>query len=590
MRKRLLVLSLLLISGASAEEIPEVQVTATRVEVPVEHVGDDVDIITQEEIKKYGFTSIADVLKYVAGVHISSNGGFGQTTSVYMLGLPTKYILVMIDGVPVNDPSSIDSQANFVYIDLNNVERIEVLKGAQGALYGSEAIAGVINIITKKPDKNELKLNFEGGKYKTFKENLYSALKLKDGYLSLSFENFKTNGFSATNDKSPNYESDSDKYSYRSGWISYGWNLTDTVKITGNFKLKEGTVEYDSSWTPDAYTTYNNYFAGVKIDKIFSDNFMITTKLSNNKEVRNYGRDIIGITRYVSIQPIYYLLDNLFLTGGINYKQEITNTSGAPNLHTKSAFFEIHTDYLGVHNTFAIRRDFHSQFGAKTTYKVSSAYDFKETGTTLKGQYGTGFKAPNISQLYGYGGNPDLRPEISEGWILGIKQGINFQKLNGNVEVNYFKNHVWDMIDWYPPGSWTGSYRNVNKATTEGAEVKINADITDWLNVYGTYTHLHTSKDLRARRPEISYTLGFNSVYQKIKFSAWAEHYSDREDSNGKTLPSFTTYNCYASYQLNDRVNFYLKGINLTDKDYELAYGYNTMGRAFFAGVNLNFR
>ena len=161
MRRKLFVLSLLLISGASAEEVPEVQVTATRVEVPVEHVGDDVDIITQEEIKKYGFTSIADVLKYVAGVHISSNGGFGQPTSVYMLGLPSKHILVMIDGVPVNDPSIGESYANFAYIDLNNVERIEVLKGAQGALYGSEAIAGVINIITKNLRKMSLSLGLK---------------------------------------------------------------------------------------------------------------------------------------------------------------------------------------------------------------------------------------------------------------------------------------------------------------------------------------------------------------------------------------------------------------------------------------------
>jgi vitamin B12 transporter len=597
-RKKLLVLSLLLISGASAEEVPEVQITATRVEVPVEHVGDDVDIITQEEIKKYGFTSIADVLKYVAGVHISSNGGFGQPTSVYMLGLPSKHILVMIDGVPVNDPSIGESYANFAYIDLNNVERIEVLKGAQGALYGSEAIAGVINIITKEPDKNEFQIGFEGGKYKTFKENTYSALRLKDGYLSLSFENFKTNGFSATNEKDTwSYESDADGYNYKTGWISYGWSPTDSITVKGNFKIKGGEVDFDSRATDQGtYTTYDNYFANVQVDSTISENFALTAKLANNKEKRYYSAtwgesDYIGIVRHVSVQPVYYINNNLLITGGINYKQEIANISGGLNvdhsIHTKSIFTELHLDYLGFHTTTAVRRDFHSQFGAHTTYKISSVYEIEKTKTIVKGQYGTGFKAPTIYQLYGisYGsvvGNPNLKPETSEGWILGISQKLPY--FSGIIEVNYFKNHIWNFINW---GT---TYYNAGSGTTEGTEIKLKSKITDWLNFYGTYTHLHTSENLKARRPEISYTAGLNTHYEKIKLSVWADHYSHREDTGGQALSSFTTYNCYASYQLNDRVNFYLKGVNLTDKDYELAYGYNTMGRAFFAGVNLTFK
>jgi len=539
-RKKLLVLSLLLVSGVSAEEVPEVQVTATRVEVPVEHVGDDVDIITQEEIKKYGFTSVADVLKYVAGVHVSPAGGPGQSPySVYMLGLPTKHIMVMIDGVPINDPSLMDTQANFAYIDLDNVERIEVLKGAQGALYGSEAIAGVINIITKKPDKNEFQLGFEGGKYKTFKENLYSALKLKDGYLSLSFENFKTNGFSATNEKDTwSYESDNDGYNYKTGWISYGWNPTDTFKITGNFKLKGGKAEFDSL-APDqnTYATYYNYFANLNIDAVISDNLVLATKLSNNKEKRlshsysswssNYNDyEYIGITRYLSLQPTYFINENLFVSGGINLKQEKAEIPDVHGVSTKSVFAELHSDYLGLHTTLAVRRDFHSKFGNKTTYKLSTAYTFELTGTTLKGQYGTGFKAPTIYQIYSQRyGNLSLVPEETEGWILGIKQGILDL---GSLEINYFKNNVFTAIG-YDYQTW--KYINTS-GKTEGMELSLKLKISEHAQLFGTYTHLHVQGDKQfiLRRPDFNYTLGLRSFYKKLAFSAWIEHYSSRED------------------------------------------------------------
>ncbi len=599
MRKKLLVLSLFLISGASAKEVPEVQVTATRVEVPVEHVGDDVDIITQEEIKKYGFTSIADVLKYVAGVHVSTVGGPGQSPySVYMLGLPTKHILVMIDGVPINDPSLMDTQANFAYIDLNNVERIEVLKGAQGALYGSEAIAGVINIITKKPKENEFKFGFEGGKYKTFKENIYSALKLKDGYFSFAFENFKTNGFSAANDKNTSrYEADNDGYNYRTGWISYGWNLTDYLKISGNFKVKGGKVEYDNGVLDEnTYTTYDNFFTNLNVDAILSDNLVFSTKFGNNKENREYSYgSYVGITRYFTLQPTYYVNQELFLTSGVSYKQEKAEIpfTGSPSVHAKSIFWEVHSDYYGIHTTIALRRDFHSKFGNKTTYKISTAYTFLSTNTTFKGQYGTGFKAPTLYQMYNtMFGNLSLVPDESEGWIVSLHQKLPY---NLDLSISYFKNNIFSSVVW----DYT-NFKFINASgKTEGTETKLSWKPLNFLILTGSYTHLSARGDENfvLKRPENSYTAGLNLSKNKAKFSFWVEHYSSRKDGyynqifqwKKVTLPSFTTYNCYASYQLNDRVIFYLKGVNLTDKDYELAYGYNTMGRAFFAGVSLNF-
>ncbi len=599
MRRELLTLTLLLLT--SAAQAGDVVITANRVEVPAEAVSEDFTVITKEEIKKYGLTSITDVLKYVAGVHISSSGGPGQPTNLFMLGLPGKHVLVMVNGVPLYDPSRIGGEANFEWIDISNIERIEVIKGPQGALYGSDAVAGVINVITKRPKEKEFRVNLEGGKYKSFKERVYGALPLKEGFLSFSFENFKTNGFSATNEKNSRYESDNDGFRYKTGWLSWGYRPDGWLRITGDLKVKGGSVDFDANnpnpqyAVPKAKSTYDNFFTDLKADALISDNFSITATLGHNREEREYSfGSYTGVLRYISLQPVYYFSDNLFITGGVNYRQEKADFSKRVSAHLKSAFAELHGLFYSLSTTVALRRDLHSRFGGKTTYKLSAGYTFKSTGTKVRAQYGTGFKAPSLYQLYGpWVGNDSLKAETSEGWNVGVDQKLPFIK--GKLSLTYFKNHVWNLIDW----SWTTyKYENTGKALTEGVELKGEVELAGFLTLFGNYTHLRAKEydpstgswEKLARRPEFSYTLGFKSSYGKLSFSAWALHYSDREDSNGKTLGGFTTYNCYASYRLWDNLELYAKGVNLTDKDYELAYGYNTMGRALFVGAIYSFK
>ncbi len=600
MRKRLIVLSLIALTGKSALAQEEVLITANRVPLPEESITEDYKVITREEIKKYGLTSIADLLKYVSGVFISSNGGFGQPTSVFVQGLGSEKVLVMVNGVPVYDPSTPKASANFNYIDLSNVERIEIIKGPQGALYGSEAIAGVINIITRKPKKREASLSVEGGKYKTFKENLYFGLPLKEGYLAFSLTNFKTNGFSATNSKSSAYEPDNDGYRYKTGWLSFGYEPTDWLRLKGDLKVKGASVDFDANYPsysiPKAKNTYDNLFTDLKLDATLSERFAVSATFGNNRDYRNTPYGVYdGIVRYASIQPTYYLFDNLFITGGVNYRQEVAEFGSQASAHLRSGFIEVHGSYGNLVATGALRRDLHSTFGGKTTYKLSLGYTLSKTLTTFKAQYGTGFRAPSLYELYAprYG-NRELKPENSEGYSLGISQKLPFLPLK--VSLTYFKNRVWNLIDmpW-----WQGiyTYKNYNKAITEGAEVKGSLRLTEGVSLYGSYTHLRAkdynpatnSWERLARRPKFSYTLGLKGKIGKVNLSTWLLHYSDREDGS-HTLGGFTTYNCYLSYPVNEKVKIYLKGYNLTDKKYELAYGYNTMGRALFVGTTFTFR
>jgi len=602
MRKKLLaVLSLaLLTSGARAEDLV---ITANRAPVAPEAVNEDYKVITKEEIKKKGLTSVADVLKYVSGVHVASNGGFGQPTSVFILGLPSKHVLVMVNGNPIYDPSTPEGTANFEWIDLSNIERIEVIKGPQGALYGSDAIGGVINIITKKPKESSFKASVEAGKYLTFKERIGGALTTDRGFLSFNFTNFKTNGFSAANEKSPVYEPDSDGFRYRTGWLSWGYRPADWLKLTGDFKLKGGSVDFDANNPNPQYavvgakTDYDNFFADLKADATITDSLGLTVTASHNKEDRDTPWGLYrGIVRYFSLQPIYYLTESTFITGGVNYRQEKAQFSDKASAHLRSAFAELHTSLYGLTATAAVRRDLHSEYGGKTTYKLSAGYLFRPTGTKIRAQYGTGFRAPSLYQLYGpWVGNQELKAETSEGWNAGIDQKIPY--LKGQISITYFKNHVWNLIDmpW-----WQGiyTYKNYNRAVTEGAEIDARVKISENLALFGNYTHLRAKEfnpttgswEKLARRPKFSYTVGVEGSFMGAKASLWALHYSDREDANGKTLGGFTTLNCYASYKFENGIEVFAKGINLTDKDYQLAYGYNTMGRALFVGASYSFK
>ncbi len=603
-------------AGTKAQEVsaPEVQVTATKVALPGDHVGDDVTVITMEEIKEKGLTSIADVIQYATGVSISSNGGWGKQTSVFLQGLDSRDILVLFNGIPVNDPSNPSGAANFEWIDLNNVERVEILKGSQSSLYGSEAVGGVINIITKKAEKDELSVNIEGGKFRTAREKLYGAKVFDNGFISFSFENFKTLGFSASNEKAGNfiYNPDRDPFQYDTGILNFGYSPTENLRITSTTLLKGGYTEYDQG-----RTNYDRFFTSFAVDYTPSESLVWQLKLGNNREVRDdtYGF-YKGVTRYFELSPTWYIAESTFLKGGISYRHQIADTTAYPNVQnkkmfTRSGYVEGHTEVFGFNLTGVLRVDDHKNFGSHLTYKLSLAYPIEGFGTVFKANYGTGFKAPTLSQLYGYYsgpwgttvGNPDLDPEKSEGWNAGVIQKLPF--IGGKISFNYFKNRVWNVVrSYFDATKGVTTYRNEDKAVTEGVEVGIDVPVGKFLTFFGSYTHLRARffdgttggwEDF-ARRPEETYTLGMRTNYGKWEATVWFLHYGSRKDTDYSSFPakevtldSFTTVNAYLSYKVNDTLSIYLRGINLSDKDYELAYGYNTMGRAVFTGINYTF-
>ena len=590
---------------AYAQETPEVQVIATKVQVPEEHIGDDVEVVKLKELETFSLTGVKDVLSVLPGVHISESGEFGKQTSIYSLGLDSRYILFLLDGMPVNDPSTPDGAGNIEWIDPEGFDRIEFLKGAQSALYGSEAIGATLNLVPEEPRKNATYLKFKAGKYRTFSQTLKTSRVFAGGYTCITIKNFKTLGFSATNEKAGmSHNPDEDPFQYTYGLFNIGYKPSEDVKLKVLLLVKGGYTEYD-----EGKTDYDGLFTGLTAELVQGENTVWEVKLSNNKELRRdtFGR-YEGITRFVSVSPTYYVSESSFLKLGLSLRQNTADTTAYPSVSnkrqlTRSTFAEVHIEHRNLFLTGTARADSHSTYHTHTTYKLSCAYSLKGLGTTLKAQYGTGFKLPTLSQLYGYYsgpwgktlGNSKLKPEKSEGWSAGLSQKLPL--LKASLGARYFKNRVWNIVSSYYDANLSATtYRNENKAVTEGAEFSVTASIGKGVGIFANYTHLRAvcTEGSRwkkmERRPKNSYNIGFNAENRKLQATLWLQHYGSREDTDWSAYPNpkkvklsaFTTLNCSVSCRLNSKATLAMKLLNITDRDYSLAYGYNTMGRAGF--------
>jgi len=612
-RKKLLVLSLLLISGASAEEVPEVQVTATRVEVPVEHVGDDVDIITQEEIKKYGFTSVADVLKYVAGVHISSNGGFGQTASVYMLGLPTKHILVMIDGVPINDPSSVDSQANFAYIDLNNVERIEVLKGAQGALYGSEAIAGVINIITKKPQTGvHGSAHVEAGSFKTKKYGATLSTKTENYSLKVSHNVVDTDGFTAQAPKGEDISAfENDAYTNKTTNVQLGLNLNDSNSIDLAYTYIDANAEYDTYQNPNALanSTTKDSFASVNFNHIDSYNELnayVKRSVFKREFITAFGNAPFDgqVDEYGINSKIPYGIEDFILIG-TDYKN-FAHTNNINKEFNNQGFFATNNNtFEGMMGgttivTESLRYDTYSTFENEFTGKIG----LKHIHENIKGlvssvNYGTAYTVPTLYQLYAPAftfngftspvGNENLNPETTKSFDATLAYK--------DFSVTYFNNKIDNLIEY------TNGYNNVEGTSQiSGIEVAYTTEILSNLNLSMNYTNLLKAEDKNGKQLKRRATNTFKTALdyygiENLHLGADLEYVGSRTDiifnpdytTSDAETGKYTVVNMSADYQVTQAFQVYGKIVNLTDEKYQTVYGYATSPRAFYAGVRAKF-
>ncbi|MDI6890052.1 MAG: TonB-dependent receptor [Thermodesulfovibrionales bacterium] len=622
------------IASLFAEEeikIEEIVVTATRIEEPVKEVASSVTVITEKEIESKKAKTILEVLKDVPGVDISQSGGFGQLTDIFIRGAKPEHTLIMIDGVEMNDPMSPGRSYDIAHLSVDNIERVEIVRGPQSTLYGSDAISGVINIITKKGEgKPKFSISGGGGSYNTFRETAGLSGGTKWVNYSLGISRLDTKGFSAAHERYGNTEKDG----YKNTSLSARVGFTPTEYLNIDFIVRHINAETDLDTKGGRGGDDPNYVSDSK--QLFlrtQGSLLLFNGLWEQKlgfSLSNHDRDYRddkdaqhphdssrgfynGKMRKVDWQHNLYLHKTNTLTIGVEYEEERGESEYSwesawgpgksvfpeKSANTKGAYIQ---DKIALYESFfvtlGIRVDDHSRFGSETLYRIAPAYLFKKTGTKIKATYGTGFKAPSLYQLYapatawGPIGNENLKPERSKGWDVGMEQYLFQGRLT--LGATYFRNDFEDLIDF----DWAKGYINIAEAKTEGAEIfaSVRPIIKD-LSVRLGYTYTDTEDKKTGqrllRKPMNKGSLNLNYLFlKKGSVNVDIIYVGRRDDLNPDTYErakagDYTLVNLAASYDISKNIQVFGRVENLLDRDYEEVSGYGTPRFTLFGGIKI---
>ncbi|MBN2719890.1 MAG: TonB-dependent receptor [Proteobacteria bacterium] len=603
-----------------AGEIAEVVVTATRLPTPVDQVSGTILLVTSEDIEKMQARTVADALEGLPGVDLIRQGGPGKTASVILRGGDARFTLVLIDGVEVNDPSNPERTFDFAHLDAGDIERIEILFGPQSTLYGSDAIGGVIQIFTKKgKGKPSADVLVEAGSFQTRRARVAISEQKGRGSYRLSASSVHSDGISAAAESDGNTEADGYENTTLAG--HFGFEGERGVSSGLDFRLVEAQNELDYYGGPGGddpnYTgSADQTLVGGHVGAFLTDFWETSLKVSRNSHDRRdlNEPDILrpftmeasykGASVKTELVNHFYLGEHSIFTAGFDREKEsgestwfsdeygpYTSVMEKESSTVRGVFLqEKYTADSGMAFTLGARRDDHSRFGEETTWRAGLSTPVTET-LRFRALYGTGFRAPSVDQLYNPGyGNPDLEAETSRGWDVGV-QWSPVQAVMASL--SWHLTEYDQLIDWFDadgdPSTWDdGSYENVSEARTEGVDLSVDADLS-FLSLGLSGSFLETDDEdgeelLRRPRMRLGARVGFVPV-RNLRVSLDAQYVGEREDWGDATLDSYALVNLAGDLEISDRISLQGRIENLTDRDYELADGYGTPGRAGYLGL-----
>jgi vitamin B12 transporter len=616
--------------GETQEEVEEIVVTATRLETPVAHVGSSVTVISGAELEESGKQFLHEAIRAVPGLDVVRRGGPGQQTSVFMRGANSEHTLVLIDGVEANDAISPNRAFDFANVTTENIERVEIIRGPQSTLYGSDAIGGVINIITKKgKGKPSVTSSIEYGSFETTRVTGNISGDLETVNFALSLARLDTGGISAASAKDGNSERDG----YENITLSSRIGVTPRENLDVEFIVRyiEADAELDAfdGDDPNSFQETQQLFLRGQMKVPLMGNtwenvvgFELSTTDRKNRDefdsIRPADRSrssFQGETLRGNWQGNVHFFHGNVLTFGVEVQEE----RGESEFFSESVFGPFdsifdekaaRTEGYFIHNrmsfrdtlfvTAGARVDNHSRFGSELTYRVGASYLPGKGGTRLKGTFGTGFKAPSIFQLFDpASGNQDLEPEKSEGFDLGIEQELAGGKIKGGI--TYFRNQIRNLIEFtiVNPVTFEGELNNIGKSRSEGIEIFSNVSIIEPFTLSVNYTY-NEAKDessddllLRRARNRVNVSLRYE-LPGRGEVAAAVTYTGKRRDiftdpgtfiTERITIGGYTIVGVSATYRLRDDLSVFSRVDNLLDREYEEAKGFGTPGISAYVGL-----
>jgi vitamin B12 transporter len=606
-----------------------VVVTATRTPQPIDVTGESVWVITGDDLQTQQIDVVTDALAETPGLVVNRNGGIGQTTSVSIRGAETGQTLVLIDGVRINDPSSVDDQAVLGDVLINNTDRIEVLRGPQSTLYGSDAIGGVVDILTKRGGAAPLAVNAsaEGGSFDTWHLNAAANGTTGGVEYGAAVNTFDTDGISAADARNGNTETD--PYRNFGATMNTRVHLSDILSVDMRGYYTDSHVDFDG-FPPPNFTFQDDPefgtasliagYAGVNLsllDGRFQNRVAFIVSESNRKD---FGEFDFFTNAFSPTENFFARGDaqrfeyqgtfdvdkaNQLVFGAETQRVSISTeslefdpgpTHGSKRINGYYAQWQS-TLFDQLTLTGGVRLDDDSEFGTHTSVKLAGAWQVPGWDTTLRANYGDGFKAPTLYELFSQYKNPfhALEPETAQGYEIGADH--NFLDGRLRASLTWFERHTGNLIEFVdtaaPP---FGYYENVERSRARGIEAELEARLTDTLSLTVDWTNmsaknLNTGLDL-ARRPDnsASGTLTWKPL-EKLTLGGSVVFTGARFDDGGNFVqdPANTTVNLFGSYVIYGKTEVYARVENLADQDEEPIAGYGRMGRAVYGGVRTAF-
>jgi vitamin B12 transporter len=581
-------LTLCLVSNSLHAELGPIVVTGTKTEVPQARSAVPVEVITSEQIRNSAATDAADLIQLYSNVDLARNGAYGKTTSIFIRGAESNHTLVLIDGVKMN-PGTIGLAA-LQNISPDIIERIEIVKGPRSSLYGSDAIGGVINIITrKKVDGAQLNIVAgvgEDGTTKTGASALYGNETISTG---ITVEQFDTDGIQITD--ASNQESGFDNqtinafFDFQAGRSDFRFSYWEAQGNTEYYAFGDLDQDFKNSVASAVwdYAMNGNISSHLRISTITDD-------IDQNQENFLAETDFADTDRDEIEWKLDYLTDsNLIYSLGILRSEEKVNarsfgTRINEDTDTNAVYVLLQNQLENSSYNAVVRQTDHDDFGNQTTWNIDYRY-WVSAGTNLYVGAGEAFRAPDATDRFGSIGNPDLDPEKSKTIEFGIEHRPTE---NSILSMTYFENRIEDLIE---PNATFTRVVNIEKAKIKGIEVNLQGQRERWQYAVSVLAQNPENTELnetlsRRAKSRINTRLSYNQDRWQAGGNLLFVGKRDNSSFDSIVLESYEIANVFARYNFTPALNLSAKIENLFDKDYETAAGFNTKGRTAYAELS----
>ncbi|MEJ5994914.1 TonB-dependent receptor [Pedobacter sp. Du54] len=591
-----------------AKKLNEVVISTTKNDLKQSQSGKVITVISSEELAHSAGRSLAELLNQQAGITVVGAGSnAGKDKSLFFRGAASAYAVILIDGVLASDPSGTGGAFDLRLLNIDQIERIEILKGGQSTLYGSEAVAGVVNIITKKSGLKPLAVNAvaTAGSYGSYKGDVGLSGRVKFFNYNVNYGYFTTNGISEAENPAGNaiiFDKDGMKQNTLNA--NFGFKFGDKLTLSPFFRYFKGDFNYDDN----AFTDANN----TSVSKHLNTGLNAVYQLKNSKFTLNYTNQNTK-RAYVSLYPGKYegkmdLIDVFYnhnlsekvsvLVGADNRSTSVVYTSAVPSTNLFSTYASVFLHHLSVFNLeLGGRFNQHSKYGDNFTYSITPSANLTKE-LKIFGTIASAFSAPTLDMLFGqYGANLALKPENSTSY----EAGASFALFNDNVKLRLvgFKRDHTDAIIYGANG-----YINQDKQKNKGFEIEPGVKLgkvsvnTYYAYVEGKQISVADVSDVLLRRPKHTYgaTIGAQAS-ENLYLSLNYKFTGERIDSDfstypsvNKTLNSYQLLDFYVQYTwVNKHLKIFANVKNLGDEKYTEIIGYRTMGFNANAGLSFSY-